>query len=149
MDEIDRKILRELARDGRASWLELSDWVSLSPSACQRRVQAMLDKGLIRHFSAELDHKAMGYQVRAFVQVKVERHNLTKAEEFRDAVRAYPEVQSCHKLAGSIDYILDVISPSLESFAEFIETKLLSLSVVTDASSSIVLEEVKSFEPMI
>lgn len=149
MDDFDKKILRQLAKNGRASWLEISEKVNLSPSASQRRAQAMEAKGIIRHYTASLDHKAMGYQVRAFVQVKVERHSTKKAEEFKETIRLSPEVQSCHQLAGSIDYLLDVIAPDLESYAKFIEQKLLMLPVVTDASSSIVLEEVKPFEPMI
>ena len=149
MDEFDRRILRQLARDGRASWLDIAEKINLSASACQRRAQAMQKKGIIRHFTVSLDHKAMGLQVRAFVQVKVERHSTKKAEEFKEAIRLSPEVQSCYQLAGSIDYLLDVIAPDLESFARFIEQKLLTLEVVTDAASSIVLEEVKSFEPKI
>ena len=149
MDDYVKRILRALVKNGRMTWLELADLVALSPSAVQRRVQALQQAGYIHNFSVQLDQAAMGNQVRAFVQVKVERHKLDQANEFRRAVLDYPEVQSCHKLAGSVDYMLDVITADLGSFGVFIETKLLSMAGVTDASSYIVLDEVKPFTPYV
>jgi Lrp/AsnC family leucine-responsive transcriptional regulator len=74
---------------------------------------------------------------------------LQRAAEFRQAMIAAPEVQSCCKLSGTTDFIIDVVAPDLKSYGEFIEKKVLSLVGVLDASSSIVLEEVKEFQAMI
>ena len=149
MDQYDKQILRELSKDGRVSWIELGERVNLSASAVQRRVQQLQSNGLIRHFSAALNNKQLGYEVRAFVEVKVERHNVELAQAFRQAMRDNPQVQSCYKLSGTVDFLLDVVAPDLESYGRFIEHSILALPGVLDARSSILLEEVKAFEPMV
>ena len=149
MDAFDQSILHHLARDGRISWTELAEQVNLSASAVQRRVQALQTKGLIKHFTVALDTKQLGHEVRAFVEVKVERSNVELAKGFRESIRELPQVQSCHKLSGTVDFILDVVSPDLETYGRFLEQEILSIPGVLDARSSIILEEVKSYEVMI
>lgn len=144
IDETDRKILRELQADGRLAWVELGERVNLSPTACQRRVQALTTRGIIEGFTARIDPEALGYEVEAFVSVSVDRQDLKLAERFRSAVRRYPEVQACHMLTGPVDYLLRIVAPDLKSFGRFVEEKILGMPGVKDASSSIVLDRVKT-----
>lgn len=149
MDAFDKSILHHLARDGRLSWTELAEHVNLSASAVQRRVQTLQAKGMIKHFTVALDAKQLGHEVRAFVEVKVERSNVELAKSFRESIRQLPQVQSCHKLSGTVDFILDVVATDLETYGQFLEQDILSIPGVLDARSSIILEEVKGFEVMI
>ncbi len=144
IDKIDYRILRELQADGRLSWVELGARVNLSPTACQRRVQALVDTGVITGFSARVDPAALGYEVEAYVAVSVDRQDLESAQRFREAIRRCPEVQTCHMMSGEVDYLLRVVAPDLKSFGRFIEEQILSVPGVKDASSSIVLDPVKS-----
>lgn len=141
--KLDRKILRTLEQDGRISWIDLAEKLNLSASACQRRVQALQDKGIIKHFSAVIDREQLGLGVKGFVQVKVDRQHLELANDFRSAMRRTPEVEMCHMLTGEVDFILQVVAPNLRSYGELIEKKILALPGVRDASSSIVLETIK------
>lgn len=143
-DSIDRKIITELRRDARISWVELSDRVSLSASACQRRVQALLDDGVITGFSARVDPRALGYDIEAYLSVRVERHDVKSATAFRRAIAGYPEVRTCRMMTGDIDFLLRVIARDVRSYGRFVEEKILSLPGVTDASTSIVLDQIKS-----
>ena len=72
----------------------MAEQVNLSASAVQRRVQALQTKGLIKHFTVALDAKQLGHEVRAFVEVKVERSNVELAKGFRESIRELPQVQS-------------------------------------------------------
>lgn len=144
MDEIDRKILRELQVDGRIPWVELSERVNLSATACQRRVQSLIDRGIIEGIAARLNPEAMGYEVEAFVSVYVDRQDLKLAKQFRGAIRKYPEVQACHMMTGQVDYLLRVVAKDLKSYGRFVEEKILGMPGVKDASSSIVLDRVKT-----
>ena len=144
MDEMDRKILRELQRDGRVPWVELAERVNLSATACQRRVQALTDRGIITSIGARVDPEALGYEVEAFVAVSVDRHDLKLAQQFRAAVRKYPEVQACHMTTGQVDYLLRVVATDLKAYGRFVEEKILGMPGVKDASSSIVLDRVKT-----
>lgn len=142
-DAVDRNILRELQRDARISWVDLSERVNLSASACQRRVQALIDAGVITGFSARIDPRALGYDIEAYLSVRVERHDVKSAKEFRRAIRRYPEVLTCRMMTGDIDFLLRVIARDVRSYGRFVEEKILSLPGVTDASTSIVLDPIK------
>ena len=143
LDGIDAKILQELQRDGRISWVELGERVNLSPSACQRRVQAMTDNGVITGFAAKVDPAAMGFEIEAYLSVRVERHDVQRAQEFRKAISRYPEVLTCRMMTGDIDFLLRVVAKDVQSYGQFVEQKILSLPGVTDASTSIVLDQIK------
>lgn len=144
IDAIDRRILSELRRDARISWVDLGDRASLSPSACQRRVQALMQAGVITGYSASVDPRALGYDIEAYLSVRVERHDVESAKAFRKAIAAYPEVRSCRMMTGDIDFLLRVIARDVRSYGRFVEEKILSLPGVTDASTSIVMDQIKT-----
>jgi len=149
MDRFDTAILTTLQGDGRITWSDLAKRVSLSASATQRRVESMLARGLIENFTVKLNEAALGHAVKAFVTVHVERKDTELAEDFRRKIRAHPQVQACHMLSGSIDFILEVVADDLDAFGKFIDSELLSMPAVKDASSSIVLKIVKERRTMI
>jgi len=144
LSEIDDKIISVLRKDGRISWVTLAKAVNLSPSACQRRVEALQASGIIRHFTVALDEAQMGRAIRAFIQVKVERQNVTTASAFRKRLSSYPEVQGFYKLSGNIDYLVNVSFPDIQALSDFIDRRLLALDGVVDASSAIVLDDLRA-----
>jgi len=149
LDKFDTAILTELQNDGRLSFSELAKRVSLSASAVQRRVESLVERGVIDNFTVNLNEVALGYAVKAFVNVNVERQDTELAEEFRRKVREHPQVQACHMISGSIDFILEIVATDLDAFGRFIDGELLSMPAVKDASSSIVLKVVKPRRTMI
>ena len=149
MDKIDARILSELQVDGRVRWSRLSERVNLSASACQRRVEALVAHGVIRNFTVNLNEAALGHHVTAFVSVSIDRQNTASAKQFRRWVRSQPRVQACHMLTGDVDFMLQVVAADLESLGSFLEAELLNLPAVKDASTSIVLNEVKPKRTMV
>lgn len=143
LDNTDLKILRELQKDGRIAWVELGERIALSASACQRRVQSLLERGVIESIRAQVDPEALGYEVQAYVSVKVDRQDVARARKFRNLIGKCPEVIACHMLTGEIDYLLLVVAKDLRSFGQFVEEKILGMPGVEDASSSIVLDRIK------
>jgi Lrp/AsnC family leucine-responsive transcriptional regulator len=149
MDRYDTRILSALQRDGRISWSRLAEQINLSASACQRRVESLVDRGIIENFTVNFDEEALGHNVKAFVAVSMDRQTPKLAEDFRREVREHPQVQACHMLSGNIDFMLEVVANDLNSFGQFIDGDLLSMPAVKDASSSIVLKIVKKKRTMI
>jgi Lrp/AsnC family leucine-responsive transcriptional regulator len=138
------KILRELQADGRISWVDLAECVNLSASACQRRVQSLIEAGVIERIAARTSPEAMGFEVEAFVSVYVDRQDVKQAQNFRKTIQRYPEVLDCHMMTGQVDYLLRVVATDLKSYGRVIEDKILGMPGVKDASSSIVLDRVKT-----
>ena len=149
MDRYDAAILKTLQRDGRISWARLAEQINLSASACQRRVEALVDRGVIENFTVNLDEAKLGHQVKAFVAVNMDRQDTELAQDFRRRVREHPQVQACHMISGTIDFMLEVVAEDLDAFGNFIDGELLSMPAVKDASSSIVLKVVKPKQTMI
>lgn len=149
LDKFDAKILSTLQSEGRISWAQLATRINLSASACQRRVEALVAAGVIENFTVNLNEKKLGNGVKAFVAVNIDRQNTKLAREFRRRIREHPQVQACHMISGTIDFMLEVVAEDLESFGAFIDRELLSMPAVKDASSSLVLQVVKPRETMI
>jgi DNA-binding Lrp family transcriptional regulator len=149
MDRFDTAILKQLQDDGRMTWSQLAKRVSLSASAVQRRVEALVERGVIENFTVNLNEVALGHAVKDFVTVNVERQDTELAEDFRRKVREHRQVQACHMISGSIDFILEIVAEDLDAFGKFIDGELLSMPAVKDASSSIVLNVVKPRRIMI
>jgi DNA-binding Lrp family transcriptional regulator len=82
MDKYDARILSALQRDGRISWSRLAEEINLSASACQRRVEALVDKGIVENFTVNLNEDALGHHVKAFVAVNIDRQNTDLAQDF-------------------------------------------------------------------
>ncbi|HEY0975163.1 MAG TPA: Lrp/AsnC family transcriptional regulator [Solimonas sp.] len=146
LDRTDQRILRELQRDGRLSIVELAARVSLSPTACQRRVTKLEDSGVIHHYAAVLDPAKLGLQLQAFVRVSIERQSREATVAFEDAIRRRPEVRACYVMTGDLDFLLHVVAADLQAFADFSMKVLIGLPGVKDVRSSLVLEAVKQDE---
>lgn len=143
LDRTDRRILRELQADGRLTILELADRVSLSPTACQRRVRKLEDSGVIERYAAVLNPAALGQQVEAFVRVSIERQSHDVTVAFEEAIRRRPEIRASYVMTGDLDFLLHVLVPDLQAFAEFSMRVLISLPGVKDVRSSLVLQAIK------
>ena len=142
LTDADRRILEALEMNGRLSWVALGQTVNLSPSACQRRVEALQAAGVIERFTVDTNARRRGLTVHAFVQLRVERQKVERAKALRAEIAAYPEVVGAWKLSGAVDYLIEVRVADIAALSLFLDEKLLGLEGVADASSSIVLEEV-------
>ena len=143
IDRYDRRLLRALMRNGRASLASLADEVALSPTQCARRMQRLEQQGLIADYQAILDRRIAGFGVMALVNVSLERQGESLAQAFQQAVADLPEVVECLLLTGDADYQLRVIERDLDSYAEFVTNRLMRLPGIAHIRSSIALREVK------
>lgn len=143
LDAIDRRILEKLQTDGRLTNVELAAAVGLSTSPCLRRVKQLEDEAVIVGYAARLDRRKLGLDILAIVEVQLERHGDETADAFRAAIRADKAVVACFALTGASDFLLTVVTPSLDDFATFTLKRLLAMPGVKDVRSSFVLETVK------
>lgn len=144
LDKFDLAILHELQNDGRLTNAELASRVGLSAAPCWRRVRALETEGFIRGYRAEIDRDKIGLGVLAFVRLDAERNSGDVTRRLEDAIRAIPEVVSCHYISGSGTFELQVVSQNLASFSAFAREVLLNLPHVKDLHTSFSLGEVKA-----
>ena len=98
----------------------------------------------IDRFAARVNHESLGYEVEAIVSVTVDRQDVKIGQDFRKRIRGYAEVQDCLMMTGQVDYLLRVVATDLKAYGRFIEDKILGMPGVKDASSSIVLDRIKT-----
>lgn len=139
MDQIDQTILRELARDGRISNLQLADRISLSPSACLRRVQELERRGVIRGYRARLDPVQTGRAFVVYVAVGLSEHSKDAQSAFEKAMDQADEVTECHNVAGAFEYMLRVEVADLAAYKAFHTDKLGTAPHVRTITSYMVM----------
>ena len=144
LDKFDIAILQELQADGRLTNTELSTRVGLSAAPCWRRVRALEESGYIKGYRAEIDRQKIGLGVLAFVRLDAERNNGNVTRQLEEAIRAIPEVISCHYISGTGTFELQVVSRDLNTFSQFARDVLLNLPNVKDLHTSFSLGEVKA-----
>ena len=103
LDQIDRKILRVIQKQGRISNADLSEKVSLSPSACHRRVQRLEAEGIVKDYVALLDARKIGLPSTIFVEIKLQGQADEILDAFEAEVKRVPEILECHLMAGTAD----------------------------------------------
>ena len=141
LDGYDRRILEALQEDGRLSNQDLADRIGLSPSPCLRRVRRLEEAGLIGAYRAELNARALGLNLMAFIQISMDRHTPERFENFERHVGDYPEVLECHLITGqSADYLLKVIVADMDGFQALLLNKITRIDGVTGVHSSFVMK---------
>ena len=141
LDSIDRKILTLLQRNARISNAELAEQVNLSPTPCLRRLRKLEQEGWIKHYGAVLNDKLLGFHIAAMVFVKLDKNTKQNGDAFERALQGLPEVTECCVVAGAHDYVLRVITKSLEDYEHFLKDGLATVEMVADLESLIILNQ--------
>mgnify|MGYP003589471240 CR=1 FL=1 len=142
-DEIDMQILRELQENGRMTNVELADRVGLTAPPCLRRVRSLEEAGIIRAYHADLDPNALGYSITVFAMVSLKSQAEADLRGFEDHIATLPEVRECYMLNGEIDFILKVVARDLQSFQQFLTSKLTSAPNVNSVKTSLTIRTSK------
>ena len=143
LDSIDRKILAELQADGRMTNVELAKRVQISPPPCLRRVRALEEAGFIKGYRAQLDAKALGFEVGVFVMVGLSSQADTDLKAFEEQARKWPIVRECYMLNGQDDYILRCVAPDLSAFQTFLTEELTKAKNVAHVKTSLIVRTSK------
>ena len=143
LDDIDRRLLAELQDDGRITNVELAKRVGLTAPQCLRRVRGLEESGVIRGYHAELDPATLGFAITVFALVSLKSQAEDALRQFEDHMRTLPEVRECHMLNGEIDFILKIVSHDLQSFQEFLTSKLTPAPNVASVKTSLTIRTAK------
>jgi len=139
----DRKLLMALQENVNLSQIDLAERSGLSRTSVWRRVRELEDAGVIENRVALLNPKALGLQIHVLLSVSMIQHSDRIRQSFEDHVQHLPEVMVCFSVSGERDYVLQIISSDMESYNDFLNTKILHHASVQSASSSFALRRVK------
>ncbi|MFT6121418.1 MAG: Lrp/AsnC family leucine-responsive transcriptional regulator [Yoonia sp.] len=152
LDHLDRKILAELSLDGLMSVADLANNMSLadlanklgiSRSPCGVRFKPLVNDGVIVGFRAVLDPKKADQSDVAFVEIKLDDTTVPALMAFNAAVREVPELEQCHMIAGSFDYLLKVRTKDLQACRQILVKRISELLHVASTATYLSMETVK------
>ena len=144
IDELDRSILGILQDEGRITNVELASRVGLTAPPCLRRMRALEESGVIRGYHAQLDPGALGYSIMVFALVSLRSQAEDDLRAFEAHVAELPEVRECHMLNGEIDFILKIVAHDLQSFQNFLTSKLTPAPNVASVKTSLTIRTSKT-----
>jgi Lrp/AsnC family transcriptional regulator, leucine-responsive regulatory protein len=122
LDAIDHKIISELSADGRVSFAELGRRTNLSSPAVTERVKRLEQTGVITGYRAEVDPRALGYQLTAIVRVKPAVRQLTKIAELAAEI---PQIEECLRITGEDCFYVKLHLGSIEELPAVLDRFLL------------------------
>lgn len=143
LDLVDRKIIEALVQDGRMSITDLSAKVGLSKTPCQARLNRLIQSGFITGFRAVLNPQKFSLDHIAFTEVKLSDTREAALNEFNTAVRKIREIEECHMIAGSFDYLLKVRTSNIRTYRLILGERISSLPHVASTSTHVVMDAVK------
>ena len=148
MDEYDRKILSVLSVEGRISMTALGERVGLSKTPVTARVKRLEEDGVITGYRATLSASKLGVEHIAFLEVKLSDTREKALDAFNQAVRAIPEVEACHMIAGGFDYLIKVRTSDIFAYRQVLGEQLSRLPNVASTSTYISLQSVVDTAPI-
>ncbi|WP_415182787.1 Lrp/AsnC family transcriptional regulator [Phaeovulum sp.] len=148
LDRYDAAILAALAGDGRMPITELAARVGLTKSPVQARVKRLEESGVISGYRAVLNPIRMGLAHIAFVEVRLQDTREAALQAFNRAVRAIPEIEECHMIAGGFDYLLKVRTGDISDYRRVMGERISTLPHVTATSTYVAMDTVKDAGPV-
>ena len=148
MDDYDRKILSVLSVEGRISMTALGERVGLSKTPVTARVKRLEEEGVITGYRATLSASKLGVEHIAFLEVKLSDTREKALDAFNQAVRAIPEVEACHMIAGGFDYLIKVRTSDIFAYRQVLGEQLSRLPNVASTSTYISMQSVVDTAPI-
>ena len=143
LDRLDMQILDALQRDATLSMAQLGAQVGLSSTPCWKRVKRLEDEGFIERRVAVINRHKVGLPVTVFVSIRAGQHDEKWLARFAAVVSTLPEVQEFHRMSGDVDYLLKVVTTSIDGYDRFYK-KLIQHAHLAGVSSAFSMEQIKS-----
>jgi Lrp/AsnC family transcriptional regulator, leucine-responsive regulatory protein len=144
LDVIDRRLLELLQADTKKTTKELSDKLNLSVTAVYERIKKLEREGVIKNYVALLDRAKVNKNFVVFCHVKLTQHNIDLIKHFEKEIMKLDEVLECFHVSGDYDYILKIYVEDMETYREFMVTKLTTIQDIGSTHSTFMIGEVKN-----
>lgn len=138
LDDQDRRLLRELVLDGRASHRELAERTGSSLATVNRRVRQMEASGVIRGYTALIDPEALGWSLTAVIGLRIDKGHVRSVHE---KISTDPRIFGVYDVTGEWDGLVLVRLRGREDLDDLVKTTL-SLAHIQRTNTMVVLKTV-------
>ncbi len=148
LDDLDRALLRDLAREGSLSAGALGRRHGVSQPAAWRRIKRLEEAGVLAGLRVDVDRAALGFGVTVFLGVKLATKGRVSLEDFERAVGAIPEVQVVQHVLGLFDYRLRVVARDIADFERVLRRRIMTLPGLGQVEANVLLTEERRPGPL-
>ncbi|AAL81667.1 transcriptional regulator [Pyrococcus furiosus DSM 3638] len=118
LDDIDKKIIEILQKDGKVPLREISKITGLAESTIHERIKRLRESGVIKKFTAVVNPEALGYNILAFILIKVKAG---KYSEVASKLVKYPEIVEVYETTGDYDMVVKIRTKNSEELNNFLD----------------------------
>jgi len=145
LDRVDRSILRLLQQDGRASIRSVAERVHVSRANAYARISRMVEDGVIRGFTARVDHEKAGQGASAYITLKIVQNSWRTV---REQLLGLPGVAHIALVGGEFDVLLLVHTADNHALRELVLGRIQSIPEVLGTQTLLVFEETDQVPPV-
>jgi DNA-binding Lrp family transcriptional regulator len=144
LDEVDRRLLRELAADARLPNNALAERVGIAPSTCLGRVRALRQAGVIRGYHADVDPAALDRPIQAMISVRLQSHARGHIPAFMAKIAKLPEVLNVFFLGGADDFHVHIAATSTDNLRDFVVVNLSGDPDVALTETNLIFDHIRA-----
>ncbi|WP_212524428.1 Lrp/AsnC family transcriptional regulator [Actibacterium sp. MT2.3-13A] len=148
VDDIDRRLLRQLQADPTLATAELAERAGLTPATCWRRLEKLRQAGVLKGQRAVIDWRALGYAVEVSLRVSLDKTDPRAFDEFIAAARAVPEVYEIQTFLGRVDVRLNILARDMAHYQEIYRERILTLPHIADIEALMLVSDIKRGEAL-
>jgi Lrp/AsnC family leucine-responsive transcriptional regulator len=144
LDKIDLKLIGLLQNDSKQTTKQLSHQLNLSVTAVYERIKKLEKEKIIKKYVAIINRNKIEKSFLVFCHIKLIQHTKEYVTNFEKEVIKLSEVAECFHVSGDYDYILKVYVKDMESYRDFMITKLTAIKHIGSTHSIFTIGEVKN-----
>lgn len=144
LDPVDRAIVRLLSADGRMPNNALADAVGIAPSTCLGRVRALVQRGVIRGFHADVDPAAIGLGIQVLIAVRLQADARANIGAFARDIAKLPGVMNVFFLGGADDFMIHLAAADTDALRGFVAEHLSRRPDVANTVTNLIFEHTHS-----
>ena len=140
-DEIDRRIIRYLSEDGRASYSKIAEFIGVTPATIKNRLTRLIEFGIIRNFKPLIDKRFYRLDISAFLMISLEASRQT--EQVVSKLHDIPEVSQISVLSSNPNIVCTVFAQNMNMFSSML-AKIMQLDGIKDVKTNFILKSYAS-----
>ncbi|AQS94884.1 AsnC family transcriptional regulator [Polaribacter sp. BM10] len=144
LDTIDKKLINLLQVDSKQTTKQLSLQLNLSITAIYERIKKLENQKVIEKYVAIINKNKIDKSFLVFCHVKLIQHSKEYVHTFENEILKLEEVSECFHVSGDYDYILKIYVKDMETYRNFMITKLTAIKYIGSTHSTFAIEQVKN-----
>jgi DNA-binding Lrp family transcriptional regulator len=140
LDDTDRLLIAALRENSRIPNNRLAEIAGISPSTCLQRVRALVDTGVLRRFTVDVDADALGFGMQALVSVRIRPGARDRLDTFAEQLRELPQVAQYFYLAGAEDFVIHFRGRNTQDLRDFVTDHLSTQPIVASTNTSVIFD---------